>query len=171
LSGTQKCEKDFNKIFRYNEGMRYLTLILSILLISFSFVFAPTTKAEDIITNQKLITIDTGKQKLFAWDNGQIVFETPVSTGMMLAPTVRGGYKIQRKVPLKDMKGQVKPYKKYYIKDVPNIMYFYQSYAIHGTWWHNAFGRKASHGCVNVPVPASKWLYDWTPIGTRVEIF
>ena len=149
---------------------RRLTLCLVVFILLSFFVVRPVS-AEDIITNQKLITVDTGKQKLFAWDNGQIVFEKPVSTGMALAPTVRGSYKVRRKVPLKDMIGQVKPYKKYHLKDVPNIMYFYQGYAIHGTWWHNAFGRRASHGCVNVPVPASKWLYDWAPIGTRVEIF
>src|SRR3989344_5479891 len=151
--------------------MKKIVLLFSLLLIALHLMYIPSANAQDIITNQKLITVDTTKQKLFAWDNGQIVFETPVSTGMALAPTVRGSYKVRRKVPLKDMIGQVKPYKKYHLKDVPNIMYFYQGYAIHGTWWHNAFGRRASHGCVNVPVPASKWLYDWAPIGTRVEIF
>ncbi len=146
-------------------------LFLCLMIFLIPFVLGQTTHAEDIVTNQKLITVDTSKQKLFAWDNGQMVFETPVSTGMILAPTVRGSYKIFRKVLLKDMIGEVKPYKKYHIKDVPNIMYFYQGNAIHGTWWHNKFGHRASHGCVNVPVPASRWLYDWAPLGTRVEIF
>lgn len=152
--------------------MKHKYIFIFIIFIFFiSFIFIQKPHAEDILTNEKLITVDIGKQKLFAWDQGKIVFETPVSTGMQLAPTVRGRYKILRKVPLKDMIGQVKPYKKYHLKNVPNIMYFYQGYAIHGTWWHNSFGRRASHGCVNVPVLASKWLYDWASLGTRVEIF
>jgi len=68
------------------------------------------------------------------------------------------------------MKGNHWYYGKYYIKDVPNVMYFYKDYAIHGTYWHNSFGWGASHGCVNVPVEFSKWLYDWAPYGTKVVI-
>lgn len=152
--------------------MKVLKSLLSVLFIIGIFVFLTNpVSSQEIITNQKLITVDLGKQRLFAWDNGQIVFETPVSTGMRFAPTVKGSFKIYRKVALKDMRGEVKPYKKYYLKDVPNVMYFHQLYAIHGTWWHNSFGTRASHGCVNVPVPASQWLFDWAPIGTQVAVF
>ena len=69
------------------------------------------------------------------------------------------------------MRGGSVYYGKYEYKNVPNVMYFYQGYAIHGAYWHNAFGRPASHGCVNVPVPFSQWIYDWAGVGTRVEIF
>jgi lipoprotein-anchoring transpeptidase ErfK/SrfK len=34
--------------------------------------------------------------------------------------------------------------------------------AIHGTYWHNDFGRPRSHGCVNVPNEIAKWVYRWT---------
>jgi lipoprotein-anchoring transpeptidase ErfK/SrfK len=27
-----------------------------------------------------------------------------------------------------------------------------------------------SHGCVNVPLGTSTWLYEWASTGTRVEI-
>jgi hypothetical protein len=54
--------------------------------------------------------------------------------------------------------------------------------ALHGTYWHNNFGSRMSHGCVNLPNPAARWLYRWiTPaiapqdwyiqgIGTQVII-
>jgi lipoprotein-anchoring transpeptidase ErfK/SrfK len=33
--------------------------------------------------------------------------------------------------------------------------------AIHGTFWHNDYGRRHSHGCINVPSSAAKWIFRW----------
>ena len=150
--------------------MKLLTFLVAVLFI-YSSLFAPLIFATEIITDQKLITVDTGKQMLFAWEGGKIIHQTKVSTGMKFAPTVLGSFKIRRKVPLQDMKGNYPPYPPYKIKNVPNIMYFYGAYAIHGTFWHNKFGSRASHGCVNVPVASAQWLYNWANVGTRVEVF
>lgn len=144
--------------------------VLFLLLLGF-FFFTPSQVHAQIVTSDKLITVDTGKQMLYAWEGGQIKYQTKVSTGMYYTPTVKGSFKIRQKVALQDMKGHYPPYEPYYIKNVPNVMYFYQAYAIHGAYWHNAFGSKYTHGCVNVPVPASEWLFSWANVGTRVEVF
>jgi len=34
--------------------------------------------------------------------------------------------------------------------------------AIHGTFWHNAFGERRSHGCLNVTPEEAKWIFRWT---------
>jgi lipoprotein-anchoring transpeptidase ErfK/SrfK len=34
--------------------------------------------------------------------------------------------------------------------------------AIHGTYWHNDYGRPRSHGCLNVPSPVARWFWRWT---------
>jgi lipoprotein-anchoring transpeptidase ErfK/SrfK len=34
--------------------------------------------------------------------------------------------------------------------------------AIHGTYWHNDYGRPRSHGCVNTPTAAAQWIYRWS---------
>lgn len=148
--------------------MRYF---IPLLLVLWLFLTPTAIQAAEIITAEKLITVDIGKQMLSAWDGGRIVFQSKVSTGMKHAPTVQGSFRIWRKVPLQDMKGNYPPYPPYKLKDVPNVMYFYGAYAIHGTYWHNSFGRRASHGCVNVPVAASEWLYAFADRGTRVEVF
>lgn len=136
------------------------------------FFLIPTLKANaDILTTDKLITVDTGKQRLFAWEGGKILKEFKVSTGMRYTPTVKGSFSIRTKIEKQNMKGSYPPYEPYFIKDVPNVMYFYGAYAIHGTFWHNKFGMRASHGCVNLPVDDAKWVYDWAPTGTRVEVF
>lgn len=127
--------------------------------------------AVEIATDGKLITVDLYKQKLFAWEGGKIVYETKISSGLPKKPTVKGSFKTWLKRPSQRMKGESKEYGKYDYPNVPNVMYFFQDYAIHGAYWHNRFGRPNSHGCVNVPVEASKWLFDWAPRGTRVEVF
>lgn len=141
------------------------------------FFFSQTHVASaQIITDKKLITVDIAKQMLYAWESGKIVHQTPVSTGMKLTPTVRGSFKIRTKVPKQDMRGP-SPYKQYYltgkyfIKDVPHVMYFYQAYAFHGAYWHNNFGRPASHGCVNMPLASAEWLFNWAEVSTQVEVF
>src|SRR3989344_3826616 len=152
-----------------------LRILPALLITILFFCLALPTQAQ-IFTTEKLITVNLGTQTLTAWENAQIVHQTKVSTGMKLTPTVKGSFKIYAKIPLHDMKGP-SPYKKIYpsgkylIKNVPNSMYFYQGYAIHGAYWHNNFGRVASHGCVNVPLSSAQWLFDFASVGTRVEIF
>ena len=121
-------------------------LLLFSLFILF-FLFPKPVLAADINTTDKLITVDIGKQKLFAWEGGQIQKEFTVSTGMRYTPTVKGSFKIYIKNERQNMKGSYPPYAPYNLKDVPYVMFFRGAYAIHGTYWHNKFGSRASHGC------------------------
>jgi lipoprotein-anchoring transpeptidase ErfK/SrfK len=34
--------------------------------------------------------------------------------------------------------------------------------AIHGVFWHNDFGVRRSHGCVNASPEDAKWIFRWT---------
>ncbi|HSJ89426.1 MAG TPA: L,D-transpeptidase, partial [Anaerolineales bacterium] len=58
----------------------------------------------------------------------------------------------------------------YYLRDVPWVMFFYEDYGFHGTYWHNNFGMPMSRGCVNLSVDDAAWLYQWASVGTRVSI-
>jgi lipoprotein-anchoring transpeptidase ErfK/SrfK len=58
----------------------------------------------------------------------------------------------------------------YYLPDVPYIMYFYKGYGLHGTYWHNNFGTPMSHGCVNLTIPDAAWLYNFSSVGTVVNV-
>ena len=54
---------------------------------------------------------------------------------------------------------------------VPDVMYFTnEGHALHGTYWHHNFGQEMSHGCVNLPMDVAAWMYQWAPVGARVEI-
>ena len=63
-------------------------------------------------------------------------------------------------------------YKDYYdLPGVPFDMYFSEDgSAIHGSYWHNNFGRRHSHGCINLNLKDSEKLYSWSPVGIAVII-
>lgn len=46
---------------------------------------------------------------------------------------------------------------------VPWVSFFTEEgISFHGTYWHNDFGRPRSHGCINLPSSAAKWIFRWT---------
>ncbi len=113
----------------------------------------------------KEIVVDLSDQRVYAYENGQLVRTTLVSTGLYNTPTVQGNYRIYVKYPSQTMSGPG-----YYLPGVPYVMYFYQGYSLHGTYWHNNFGQPMSHGCVNLPTPEAEWFYNWAEIGTPVRV-
>ena len=147
---------------------RLLLLLITVFLFLFTI---PSVTHAQVITDKKLITVDLGKQKLYAWEGGSIQFESLVSTGMRYTPTLRGTFSVKRKVDIQDMKGSFPPYEPYYIKNVKHVMYYSGAHAIHGAHWHNRFGTRVSHGCVNLPPSAAEWVYNWADVGTPVMIF
>ena len=59
----------------------------------------------------------------------------------------------------------------YDLPGVPWNLYFTDGGAvIHGAYWHNSFGMRYSHGCVNVPPSQARELYNWAPLGTKVIV-
>lgn len=129
----------------------------------------PTDIPEDPVavvdTEGHWIDIDLSDQTLYAYDGEDLVASFLVSTGTYLHPTVTGQYSIYVKYLYTDMRGDG-----YYLPDVPYTMYFYDGYGIHGTYWHSNFGTPMSHGCVNMETGDAKWLFNWSSIGTLVNI-
>ena len=115
--------------------------------------------------NTRWIDVDLTNQRVYAYEGETVVNSFLVSTGTWLTPTVTGQYHIYVKYVSNKMSGPG-----YYLPDVPYIMYFYGSYGLHGTYWHNNFGTPMSHGCVNLRTEDAGWLYDWASIGTLVNV-
>ena len=114
---------------------------------------------------ERWIDVNLSEQLLVAFEGDTPVYWVKVSTGLPGTPTVVGQYRIYVKYESTLMTGD-----DYYLPNVPYTMYFYKGYGIHGAYWHNNFGRPMSHGCVNVPVPDSEWLFSFASVGTLVNI-
>lgn len=149
----------------------------------------------EVPPGQKFIEVDLIEQSLTAYEAGEIILRTEVSTGLPnLGPvtgiptvTPKGNFNIDPKVPAKHMgNGQITAeIDAYELPGVPWTSFFEHStgIAFHGTYWHDNFGSRMSHGCVNMRVDDAKWLYRWsTPVaepgdwtrkghGTRVSVF
>lgn len=111
------------------------------------------------------IDVDLSNQRVYAYEGDVVVNSFLVSTGTWATPTVTGQFKVYVKYRSAKMSGPG-----YYLPNVPYIMYFHGSYGLHGTYWHNNFGTPMSHGCVNLSIPDSEWLYNWASVGTVVNV-
>jgi lipoprotein-anchoring transpeptidase ErfK/SrfK len=111
------------------------------------------------------IEVNLSEQRVYAWEGDVLMNSFLVSTGTWQTPTVTGTFKIWNKTRIQAMSGPG-----YYLPNVPFVMYFYKDYGFHGTYWHNNFGTPMSHGCVNLTIPDSEWLYNWASYGTIVKV-
>lgn len=125
---------------------------------------------------ERWIEVDLSDQKLLAWEGNNLFLETSISSGLPWWPTPRGEFRIWIKLRATKMEGgQGRNY--YYLPNVPYVMFFEnentpgrRGYGLHGTYWHNDFGRPRSHGCVNLPTSVAEKLYHWVDKGTRIVI-
>jgi len=116
---------------------------------------------------ERWVDVDITKQLLVAYEGERPVFTTLVSTGRKGTKeepfdTPTGRWRIRSKHVSTTMDGPTATDGNYSIQDVPWTMYFYDSYALHGAFWHDGFGRVRSHGCVNLSPEDAHWLFDWT---------
>ncbi len=116
------------------------------------------------------IDVSLDKQILIAYEGIEPRFITLVSTGKKGTKeesfeTPTGRWRIRSKHVSTTMDGQSDTDGNYSIQDVPWTMYFNDSIALHGAFWHDGFGRVRSHGCVNLGPADAKWLFEWTTPG------
>ena len=111
------------------------------------------------------VDIDLSQQMVYAYEGENIVNSFLVSTGTWAHPTVTGEFHIYVKYRYANMRGPG-----YNLPNVPYVMYFYDGYGLHGTYWHHNFGTPMSHGCVNFRTEDAGWVFNWADVGTRVNI-
>jgi len=111
------------------------------------------------------VVVVLSTQMTYAYENGVLQRAALVSTGLPATPTVQGDYKIYLRYTSQTMSGPG-----YYLTGVPYVMYFYQGYGLHGTYWHNNFGQPMSRGCVNMRNDDAEWFFNFTSIGTPVNV-
>ena len=118
---------------------------------------------------RKWIDVSIRQQLLVAYEGKRPVFATLVSTGRgelgdpeETTATVRGTFMIHAKHVSGTMDGDDTTEDSFDLRDVPYIQYFHKGYALHGAYWHDAFGKVRSHGCINLAPVDAAWLFEWT---------
>jgi hypothetical protein len=133
----------------------------------------PNTTPPKGVENGRWIEINLYDQTIAVYDNSRLVFATLVSTGLDPFFTQPGLFQIYEKDDRTTMSGSFTADHSdyYYLEDVPWTMYYDQARALHGAYWHSVFGYQRSHGCVNMSLADSHWLYDWALVGDWVYVW
>ena len=136
-------------------------------------VVYPTAQPPEGVTNGRWIEVNLYEQTIAVYQDNHMVFATLASTGQWGWWTQPGLFQIYEKKETTHMRGAFEADFSdfYFLEDVPWTMYFDQLRALHGAYWHNAFGQPRTHGCVNLSPGDALWLYNWSQIGDWVYVW
>jgi lipoprotein-anchoring transpeptidase ErfK/SrfK len=148
-----------------------------------------TTLSPEVPDQDKHIVVDLSTQLVTAFEGEKLVFSQRCASGVRGTDTPKGEFTTYHKGPSVHMTNEgdaIEEETVYSLPGVPWCSFFTGAgNAFHGTWWHNDYGRPRSHGCVNLPSEAAKFIYRWTKPnvppdsdyihlpgeGTRVQVF
>jgi len=114
----------------------------------------------------KEIVVDLSEQRAYAIEDGEIVFDGPVSTGVRGRETPNGEYRILQK----------KRYHKSNLWPKPNggaKMNYMLRLTNSGIAMHLGYVPKigpASHGCIRLKNGFAQRMYEWARVGTYVSV-
>jgi len=133
------------------------------------------------------IFVSLSREWLWAYSDGVAVFDTPVVTGRPGLETPTGVFSVQEKDYNITFYSPWPPGSPNYYYPTPihyAMLFLAGGYFLHDAWWRSDFGpgtnvphigptgqwETGSHGCVQMPVPAAKWLITWVNVGTTVAV-
>lgn len=138
-------------------------------------------------TDSPLIVVSITKQKLTAYDHGQVALTTLVTTGMPTLYTPEGTYHIIGRIANAMFTSPWPPSSPNYYAPI-HVNFGLQLTAsgiyLHDATWRSVFGpgtnvphndpvygqETGSHGCVELPVQAMSLLYNWAQNGIVVAV-
>lgn len=139
------------------------------------------------LTGRKRIDVSIGEQMMRVYQGDTLVLESYISTGLTPNDTEVGNFHVRIKFEEQTMAGFTngtgevvglaggegeQTGDRYEVSDVPHVMYInYEAEALHGAYWHNNFGQKMSHGCINLPLDVAAYMFDFAPLGTAVTVY
>ena len=125
----------------------------------------------DVDPEEKTMQLNLDRQTLTCFEGTREVYHCRVSTGMVYTDqatgelvdfsTPPGKLLTHWKIMSKNMTAGDEA-SGYSTPAVPWCTYIQGGVAIHGAFWHSAFGDRRSHGCVNVAIEDAKWIFRWS---------
>lgn len=159
--------EDGRSLYRFNERYGYGDLFWADATAFYVLSEADVAPlSPDVDPELKKIVVNVSDQTLSAYEGEQEVFFCRVSTGYDSESyrTPVGGYNPHRKLLSIPMGASSTEGRSGY--DTPAVGWpFFMNgdgIAIHAAFWHNDFGTRRSHGCVNVCNEDAKWIWRWT---------
>ena len=105
----------------------------------------------------KHIEADLSRQVMVLARGRRVERIYPVSSGAPVTPTIRGSFRFYMSQPGLNS------------KEMFFSQYFKGGYAIHG--YKSVPTYPASHGCLRVPIPDARSIYDWIKLGDRIDVY
>lgn len=127
------------------------------------------------IVRGKRVVIGIGEQKLWVYEQGELIHEYMISTGIDRSPTQPGTFQVQTH--------DLSAYASVWDLTMPHFMGIYEAWpgfmnGIHGLptlssgriLWADVLGKPASYGCIILELDAAELLFNWAEEGVVVEI-
>ncbi len=127
------------------------------------------------VVPNKRIVISISKQRLWVYQEGELLSKHPISTGIDRSPTQPGVFQVQTH--------ELEAYASVWDLYMPHFIGIYEAWpgfmnGIHGLptlssgrrLWGNILGSPASFGCIIMDLKAAENLYNWAEAGVVVEI-
>ncbi len=115
---------------------------------------------------------------MYVYEDNQLIISTSITSGRRDFETIRGKFRVYTKQRGKLMKSPF-PEEEYELW-VDYWLGFSGAYGIHDACnstdcWRTRFGGSSyvyngSHGCINTPYNAVKFIYNWAKVGTTVYV-
>jgi peptidoglycan hydrolase-like protein with peptidoglycan-binding domain len=112
---------------------------------------------------------EASPESINVWHSGKTVVTGPVNTGIPAAPTAQGTFAVFEHSPSVTMSGTNPDGSHYSDPGVPWVSYFNGGDALHG-FLRASYGSAQSLGCVEMPYSEAHDVYQYTPVGTLVNV-
>ena len=126
----------------------------------------PSARPASVAPGERWIDVDVTQQVMVAYEGDRAVYATLVSTGRQARThaTPLGEHRIWVKLATSDMDDLERQdvESNYMIEAVPWVQFFEGANGFHAAFWHDDFGRRRSHGCVNLSPRDARWLFGFT---------
>ena len=128
------------------------------------------------IATGKVVLVIKSEQKMYIYENGNLLRTTPVTTGRTNWPTDPGTYSILTKERNRRLQGSGQGATWNVFVNYWMLFNAAEEEGIHDAPWRNGnFGgsdyvTNGSRGCVNTPDDTIAWLFDWAYVGMPVII-
>ena len=122
----------------------------------------------------KRIVVDLSAQRMYVYQNGQLLWNWVVSTGRPGQATAVGHYKVLNKLPnaYASTWGLQMPYWLgiYWAGRLQNGIHALPIQANGQRLWEGYLGQRVSFGCIILSTQNARSLYNWAPVGTPVDV-